>query len=179
MEILLNSFGVGLLLLCKGVPLSLVYTSSEIPLGKSNSTFASGCQLETASRLRIGAHIYSPLWWDSVYSATISVISYQTIAHGKYCFLGVILPLWLLQSFCLNFRITALTFNFWALFLVLNFSVFQGYMHLFLPGLLYYLVLQRYTSLTAYKIDYQFWKVVFKWILTQNPNTKWGHSWDK
>lgn len=61
MEILLSSFGVGLLLLCKGVPLSLVYISSETPLGKSNSTFASGCQLETASRLRIGAHINSPL----------------------------------------------------------------------------------------------------------------------
>lgn len=38
-----------------GAGLNYVYISCETPLKKINSSFVSGCQLETASRLEMGA----------------------------------------------------------------------------------------------------------------------------
>lgn len=40
----------------------MVYIPSENPLEKTHVSFVSGCQLQTASWLAMGAHVYSPSW---------------------------------------------------------------------------------------------------------------------
>lgn len=98
------------------LPLSAVYIPNEDPVEKTLFSLAINCQLEMASWL--GMAILFPFFlpvlrtslaWSCtgpVHAATIPMSSFILPAVSvrlclKDSFLGVIHPLWLLQSFCL------------------------------------------------------------------------------
>lgn len=94
-----------------GPALSVVCIPRKIPLEKTKFFLASGCQLEIASSLEMGIGVHFPLLALRPYlDLTCTVSFHADISLHEFtcalflfcleeCFLHVIHPLWLFQSF--------------------------------------------------------------------------------
>lgn len=92
-----------------GLPLCVVWICSRTPLEKTYFSFASSCQSEIASGLRMGVRFYFPLsvgtpsGSDSCWSSTCCHLWIHRcgspVVSGRQCFLGVFPPHWLSQSY--------------------------------------------------------------------------------
>lgn len=92
-----------------GPPLSEVYALSDTPLENTNFSSISGCHLDLASGLGVGAHVHFLLLVLGLHMAetsagpvhgatrSLQVHLCVSLVSGRHCFFGVSHLLWLFQ----------------------------------------------------------------------------------